>query len=143
MGGLLRSPAVPPIYARMCGRGDTACPIHSPNPPVSGSGHVATSPVCPSCPSPSFLLVWTNVSSLSPWLLDFHAVRFSVRSVFFFLYLNRFCPSFGCARRRSVSTYASILVSPPKVYFLNRNNILLSHLYMLSFSTLPFTFGIP
>ena len=62
---------------------------------------------------------------------------------FFFLFLNRCCPSFGCARRRSVSTYASILVSPPKVYFLNRNNILLSHLYMLSFSTLPFTFGIP
>ena len=30
----------------------------------------------PGCPSPPFLLVWVSVSSLSPWLLDFHTVRF-------------------------------------------------------------------
>ena len=29
------------------------------------------SPLCPSCPSPPLLLVWMNVSSLTPWLLDF------------------------------------------------------------------------
>ena len=57
----------------------------------------------PSCPSPPLLPVWMNVSSLSPWLLDFHTVRFSVSSGCF-LYLNCCCSSFGCARRHSVST---------------------------------------
>ena len=48
-----------------------------------------------------------DVSSLSPWLSDFRTARFSVSSGCF-LFLN--CdPSFGCARRHSVSTYASIL----------------------------------
>ena len=73
----------------------------------SGSRRLASSPVHPGCQSPPLLPVWTNVSSLFPWLSDFHAVRFSVSSGCF-LFLN--CPSFGCARRRSVSTYASILV---------------------------------
>ena len=41
----------------------------------------------PSCPSPPILLVWMNVSSLTPWLLDFHTVRFSVSSGCF-LFLN-------------------------------------------------------
>ena len=31
----------------------------------------------PGCPSPPLLPVWMNVSSLSPWLSDFHTVRFS------------------------------------------------------------------
>ena len=62
----------------------------------------------PGCPSPPLLPVWMNVSSLSPWLLDFHTVWFSVSSGCF-LFLNCCCPSFGCARRHSVSTYASIL----------------------------------
>ena len=61
----------------------------------------------PLCPSPPFLLVWMNVSSLSPWLSDFHIVRFSVSSDCF-LFLNCCCP-FGCARRHSVSSYPSIL----------------------------------
>ena len=39
------------------------------------------------CPSPPLLLVWMNVSSLSPWLLDFHTVLFSVSSGCF-LFLN-------------------------------------------------------
>ena len=60
------------------------------------------------CPSASLLLVWMNVSSLSPWLSDFHTVRFSVSSGCF-LFLNCCCPSFGCARRHSVPTYVSIL----------------------------------
>ena len=59
------------------------------------------------CPSPPLLQVWMNVSS-SPWLSVFHTVRFSVSSCCF-LFLNCCCPSFGCARRHSVSTYASIL----------------------------------
>ena len=57
-------------------------------------------PDCPSLPLP---LVWMNVSSLSPWLSDFHTVLFSVSSGCF-LFLNFCCPSFGCARRHSVST---------------------------------------
>ena len=62
----------------------------------------------PSCLSPPLLLVWMNVSSLSPWLLDFHTVRFSVSSGCF-LFLNCCCPSSGCVRRHSVSSYTSIL----------------------------------
>ena len=60
-----------------------------------------------SCSPPPLLPVWIYVSSLAPWLLDFHTVRFSVSSGCF-LFLN-WCPSFGCARRHSVSTCASIL----------------------------------
>ena len=59
----------------------------------------------PGCPSPPLLLGWMNVSSLSPWLSDFHTAPFSVSSGWF-LFLNC-CPSFGCARRHSVSTPAS------------------------------------
>ena len=62
----------------------------------------------PSHLSLPLLLVWMNVSSLSPWLSYFHTVRFSVSSGCF-LFLNCCCPSFGCARRHSVSTYTSIL----------------------------------
>ena len=49
-----------------------------------------------------------NFSSLTPWLSDFHTVQFSVSSGCF-LFLNCCCSSFGCARRHTVSTYASIL----------------------------------
>ena len=66
----------------------------------------------PGCPSPPLLLVWVSVSSLSPWWSDFHTVRFSVSSGGF-LFLNCCCPSFSCARRHSVSTYASILAGSP------------------------------
>ena len=74
----------------------------------SPSRCLAVSPLHPGCPSPPLLLVWMNVSSLSPWLSDFHTVRFSGSSGCF-VFLNCCCPSFGCARRHSVSTYASIL----------------------------------
>ena len=62
----------------------------------------------PSCPSPLLLPVWINVSSLTPWLSDFHTVWFSVSSGCF-LFLNCCCPFFGCVRRHSVSPYASVL----------------------------------
>ena len=39
------------------------------------------------CPSPPLLPVWMNVSSLTPWLSYFHAVRFSGSSGCF-LFLN-------------------------------------------------------
>ena len=69
-----------------------ALPCHlSHNPPVSQSGCIATSPVHPGCLSLPLLPVWMKVSSLSPWLSDFHVVRFSVSSGCF-LFLNCCCP---------------------------------------------------
>ena len=44
---------------------------------------LSTGPVHPNCPSLPLLLIWMNVSSLSPWLSDLHTVRFSVSSGFF------------------------------------------------------------
>ena len=82
-------------------------PFHNP-PPC----WVRQPPPCHKSSTP-LLPVWMNVSSLSPWLLDFHIVRFSVSSGYF-LFLNCCCPSFGCARRHSVSTYSSILAGSSK-----------------------------
>ena len=121
--GLLHSPAVPSGFCmHECGAaGSSSCctarPIHSTIRCLSGSTSrcIAASSVCPGCPSPPLLLVWMNVSSLTPWLLDFCAVRFSVSSGCF-LFFNCCYPSFGCARRCSVSTYTSILVLPLSLY---------------------------
>ena len=102
--GLFCSPPLPPgLSMRECGAAGSAssciaCPVRSTIRHLAGSG----------CPSPPLLPVWMNVSSLSPWLWDFRAVPFSVSSSCF-SFLNCCCPSFGCARRRSVSTYSSIL----------------------------------
>ena len=74
--------------------------------------HLATSPLQPGCPSPPLLQAWMNVSSLTPWSSDFHTVRFSVGSGWFCSYICC-CPSFGCVRRHSVSTYASIIARSP------------------------------
>ena len=40
----------------------------------------------PCCPSSPLLQVWMNVSSLTPWLLDFHTVQFSGSSGYFFVF---------------------------------------------------------
>ena len=89
----------------------TACPFLPPS-----ASCLAASPLCPSCRSLPLLLVWMNVSSLSPWLSDFHTVRFSVSSGCF-LFLN--CCPFDCVRRQSVSTYASILARSSITLFLD------------------------
>ena len=47
-------------------------PVHQP-PPCSKSS-------LSSCPSPPLLPVWMGVSSLTPWLSDFHTVQISVSS---------------------------------------------------------------
>ena len=47
------------------------CPVHQ---------SPCQEPSLPSCPSLPFLAVWMNVSSLTPWLSDFHTVQFSVTS---------------------------------------------------------------
>ena len=43
----------------------------------SSSCCLATHPLHPDCPSPPLLPACMNVSSLTPWLSDFHTVRFS------------------------------------------------------------------
>ena len=53
----------------------------------SCSSQFAMSLLFPSCLSSPFLPVWVNVSSLTPWLSDFHTVRFSGSSGNF-LFLN-------------------------------------------------------
>ena len=82
-------------YASLClaCRGPSAASIHQ------------LPPCCES--SPPLLPVWMNVPSLSPWSSGFHTVPFSGSSGYI-LILNLSFPSFGCARRHSVS--ASILV---------------------------------
>ena len=44
------------------------------------------SPLHPGCPSLPLLLVWMSVSSLTPWLSDFHTVQFSGSSGYFFVF---------------------------------------------------------
>ena len=61
-------------------------PVCKTPPRLSASCCLAVSPP-PSCPSLSLLPVWMNVSSLTPWLSDFHTVLFSVSSGCF-LFLN-------------------------------------------------------
>ena len=62
-------------------------------------------PLHPSCPSPPLLPVWYF---LTPWLSDFHTVQFSGSSGCFCFWICCW-PSFGCGRKQSISTYASIL----------------------------------
>ena len=62
--GLSRSPVVPPRLSE-----------HKRGTARSTSRHLATSPLCPGCPSPPLLLVWMNVS-LTPQLSDFHQLIF-------------------------------------------------------------------
>ena len=72
------------------------------------ASHCLTACPCPlSCPSPS-LPVWINVSSLTPWLSEFHTVQFSVSSGYYYYFLIC-CPFFVCVKRQSISIYASIL----------------------------------
>ena len=71
------------------------------------SCHLAVGPLHPSCLSPPLLPVWMKVSSLTPWLLDFHTVQFSGSSGSFCFKISC-CPSFDCARKQSMSTYTSL-----------------------------------
>ena len=93
------SPALS-VYLCKCGAagsasGQTACPVRS-TLLQSQSRHGHASPLHPGCLSPPLLRVWMNACFFISLVSDFLAIRFSVSS--------------GCARRRSVSTYAAILV---------------------------------
>ena len=83
-------------------------PLHNLPPPGSASHRLVMSPLRPAAHlCPPLLPVWVSVSSLSPWLSDFHTVRFSVTAHCFFVF--KLLLSFCCVRRHSVSTYVSIL----------------------------------
>ena len=79
-------------------------------------------PLCPSFLSPPLLPVWMNVSSLTPWLLDFHTVWFSGSSGFFFnlflfFFLTWLFLSFGFVRKQSVHLHLG--QNSTLFYFLN------------------------
>ena len=80
--GLSCSPVVPPcLSAHKCG---TALSATLPN--LSSRHQLAASPLHPGCLSPPLQPVWMNVSSLTPWLSDFHIVWFSGSSGWFFIF---------------------------------------------------------
>ena len=107
-------PPPPGLSMRECGAigsasGHTACPV---GPTIRQSLGLAELPRVPStlaaCLCPSY---WSGQIFLH-LLGCCTSVRFDLMSVLV-VFVFKFCsPSFGCARRRSVSTYASILVSP-------------------------------
>ena len=102
------------FYAQMWGMGSAS--DHATTPFVQQSARFCVqpgnrSPVYPSCPSPPLLPVWMNVSFIS---LVVQLPRSLIFCQFWlFLFLNCCCPSLGCARRHSVSTYSSILARSP------------------------------
>ena len=75
----------------------------------------------PWLPVSPLLPVWMNVYFLAPWCWTSLSFDFLSALVGFFLFLNCCCPSFGCVRRHSVSTYASILARSPGLNFLTQN----------------------
>ena len=65
--------------------------LHTNVGPPRSSNH-CLHPFPPGCPSLPLLPVWMNVSSLTPWLSDFHTIQFSLSfGVFLFLSLLFFC----------------------------------------------------
>ena len=81
--------------------------VGPPSPPATPC-HESSVPSSPTLP---LLPVWMNVSSLTPWLSNFHTVRFSVNSGCF-LFLNLL-----------LSTYASIVVRGLSTILKNDENI--------------------
>ena len=78
--------------------------------------HATTTPrpLCLSSLSLPLLPVQMNRASLNLWLLDFHTVHFlAVLGVIYFEISSD--PSYGCARRKSLSIYTSILTRSPQI----------------------------
>ena len=81
-----RSPVFPPslsTHKRGTTRSTSQHLIQSASCSHATSHCLAVGPLCPGWPSPPLLLVWMNVSSLTPWLSHFHTVRFSGSLVVF------------------------------------------------------------
>ena len=71
----------------------------------------------PGCPSLPLLWVWINVSSLTPWLSDFHSARFSVSSDCF-LFLNLLLSFFWlCKKAQCVYLHLHLDQKGNKVFF--------------------------
>ena len=87
-----------------------------PRPLRSSSYHVAVHPLHPRCPSLPLLSVWMNVSSLTPWLLDFHTVRFS-GSYGCFLFLNWLLSFFWLCEEAQYIYLGLHLGQNPSLYF--------------------------
>ena len=66
----------------------------------------------PGCPAPPLLPVWVSVSSWTPWLSDFHTVRFSGSSGFFFVF-KFVVVLFWLCEEAKLFTYTSILSMSP------------------------------
>ena len=78
-----------------------------PHLPQFYSHHLTVSSLHSGFLSPSFIPVWMNVTYLTPWLSDFHIVRFSGSSGYF-LFLN-LSPFFRLCEEAECTTYTSIL----------------------------------
>ena len=76
---------------------------------------IAPCPLHPGCLSPPPPTSWMNVSSLTPKLSDFHIVQLSHSSDCSCFYICC-CPSFGCARKQSVSSYTSMLAGSHPIF---------------------------
>ena len=108
-------PWVAQSYCPVCCPGLSTCQCGSTQ---SVSCHLATRALHPRCHSAPLLLVWMNVSSLIPWLLDFHAVWLSVSSGCF-LFLNLLVSFFWlCEEAQCVSI---LIWSPKKQIFLKQD----------------------
>ena len=113
--GLFRSPNIPPdLSMRECGATGsascrTACPVCPTIRHISGSGcsNAIPRPRPPLCAPPTGLDECFFSTSL---VVGLPCGSISVTSGCCFF--NCCCPTFGCARRHSVSTYTSILVFP-------------------------------
>ena len=93
------------------------CPLHQLqcHLPQSTSHCFAVSPLHLGCLSLSLLPVWMNVSSLTPWLLDFHTFRFPVSSGCF---LNLLLPFFWLCEEAQCIYLCLLLARSPRCEFL-------------------------
>ena len=103
------------LHANVGLLGLTAAPL----PTLSSNHLLARSPLHPGCPSLPLLPVWMNVSSLTPWLLDFCTVQFS-RSSGYFLFLNLLLSFFWlCKEAKCIYLHLHLARSPLSMIFLN------------------------
>ena len=85
---------------------------------LSSSCCLAVSPLRPGYPSLPLLLVWMNSSSLTPWLLDFHTVRFFGSSGWF-LFLNLLLSFFWLCKEAQCIYVCLNLVQKPMFSIFN------------------------
>ena len=98
------------------------CCIHQPlsGLPLSTSHCLSPSPLHLGCPSLPLLQVWMNFSSLMPWLLDFHTIRFSISSGYF-LFLNLSLSLFWlCEEVKYIDLHLHLGQKSSQLFFLRR-----------------------